>query len=255
MAGLIDTERRGPGAAAAVVKNSLSGVDSGGPDRRRENVVRWLAAHRPRVAGLGFGCARIGEMHSMAPDPVEYRLAAHMVPERRGDFLLGRRALRRALTEIGGDPGPVRMTGRRPRLPAGWVGTITHSAGVAAALAGSDTRFRSLGVDLELSPLPLEAAHLVLGAQEREWATAAGEPAAGRLTAAFAAKEAAFKALDPVLAGGGPRLLDIWLRPARGGFLAKVAEEPAVRLHVLVRSLPLGAFAWTALGNGPSWRR
>lgn len=224
---------------------------------------------RPVGAGLGFSTTSRWDVDSAPQYPVEYRLANRLVGERRKEFLVGRRAMRRALAGIGVTAGALPYDGPRPRLPAGTVGSISHSRGVAVAVAGVGQRFRGAGIDVEFTALPLQSAHLVLGPAELAWwRLARDEILAGQLLLdAFSAKEAAFKAVDALLPLS-PRLRDIRLRPVRGGFTAAVPTgcpaEPAdgtagaaLDVAVAVRRLPGGVLTWAlipALRHVPALR-
>jgi phosphopantetheinyl transferase (holo-ACP synthase) len=100
-----------------------------------------------------------------------------------------------------------------------------------------------LGIDLELRPLPASAAALVLGAGEIHWL---GE---GMCTCAeaFSAKEAAFKALDPLLDGGAPPLRQIQLVPTIGGFEVRLSAHPQVHWFVSIHHLAGAILAWMAI--------
>ena len=223
-----------------------------------------LTTLSPRLAALGaaLGLARVDEPGTPRPAaPGEEALAAAMQPTRRRDFLAGRRALRRAMATAGLPPAEVLRDGRRPRLPDGCAASISHSGGLAVALAGPRTRLRALGCDLELHALPLAAAHLVLDPGERARLGAAADPAATaerRLLAMFSAKEAALKAFSALLpADRAPTLLlDLTTAPAPGGFRVWPRQHPRAALHVhvqvLVRVHPTGpgVFTWTARGLG-----
>nr|AWX24487.1 phosphopantetheinyl transferase [Streptomyces conglobatus] len=138
--------------------------------------------------------------------------------------------------------------------PAGTTVSISHSGGLAVALAAPASRCRALGCDLELRGLPLAAAHLVLDPGEESWVRAAGGAAAAeaRLFALFSAKEAAFKAYGALLpAGRAPTtLLGISATPVPGGFLARHRrgrrEGPGQVLRIGVLPAGPGVFAWTA---------
>ncbi|WP_053849226.1 hypothetical protein [Streptomyces sp. NRRL B-24085] len=150
-----------------------------------------LTALRPRLlaAGLGLGVAAVSEPGAEPAGPAEATAAASMPEQRRLEFLAGRRAARRALRTVGLDCGEIPRSGRLPVFPPGRAASISHSAGIAVAVArGADGRL-PLGCDLELRPLPRAAARLVLRADE--------EPllAVWSVTALFSAKEAAWKAL------------------------------------------------------------
>ncbi|GAA0449100.1 hypothetical protein GCM10009544_09910 [Streptomyces stramineus] len=171
-----------------------------------------------------------------------------MLPGRRRDFLAGRGAARRALAAAGLPAGEILREGRRPVLPAGSVGSISHSAGLAVALAAPAHRFRALGCDLELRGLPTAAAHVVLTPDEQTWAIGAPTPAEAehRLLAAFSAKEAAFKAFGTLLPGSVTNLLGIAAHPVPGGFRARPRALPDRVLEVRVHPVGPGVFSWTA---------
>ena len=207
-----------------------------------------LVAARPAVNGLGFGVA--GE-----PDrgPGTRQLAAQMTTRRRVDFLIGRRALRDALADTGAlDPvgGVVIGERGRPVVPVGYTASVSHSRGIAVALAAPTERFCSVGIDLELSHLPDEAAHLVLTEPERVWLSNVDSPTERRhrLLTAFSAKESAFKALDPLFDAGNLRR--IHLIPVRDGFLAWPAGRPRVRVQVRVHPIGNGVLTWTVYAAG-----
>jgi 4'-phosphopantetheinyl transferase EntD len=167
-----------------------------------------------------------------------------MPPGRRTDFLTGRSALHRALRAAGLAADAVLCDGPRPLLPEGISASISHSGGVAVAVAGPSDRFRTLGVDLELTGLPLEAAHLVLRGPEARLLRGAPDAAARRLLALFSAKEAAFKALSPVIGRELLGLRDISLSASADGYLAQAARHPGPRLQVSARHLPGGVLCW-----------
>ncbi|MBB4928231.1 4'-phosphopantetheinyl transferase superfamily protein [Kitasatospora kifunensis] len=218
-------------------------------ERTLRRLVPVLAAE-----GLCLAIARDGETEALTHGPGERRLTAAMHPIRRSTFLAGRCAARRALrqaglpvTEIGYLAG-----GRRPAFPHGSVGSLAHCGGVAVAVVAQARRYRALGCDLELCPLPLETARLLLGPPERDWLGKASDPgtAEGRLLALFSAKEAAFKAFHTLLAADAPTLLrGIAVRPVRGGFRAVPEHLPAGPvLFVRLRAVcPGGVFSWAVL--------
>ncbi|KUJ41368.1 hypothetical protein ACZ90_68230 [Streptomyces albus subsp. albus] len=209
-------------------------------------LLPWLREH-----GLALGLARAGERSARPGGPAERGLAAAMPPPRRRDFLAGRCAARRALAAAALPVAQIPCAGRRPRLPAGCVGSISHSGGLAVALAAPGRRFGALGCDLELRGLPSAAAHLVLNAAEQAWMRGAASPARAehRLLAAFSAKEAAYKAYCALLPEGeAPALLrDIATVPVPGGFTARPKGRPGPPLRVRVDRVGPGVFSWTAV--------
>lgn len=145
-----------------------------------------------------------------------------MTPGRAAEWQAGRRAARRAIGHLTGQPAiPGSGPDRAPRWPAGLVGAITHHRGLAMALVGRAARFAGLGVDCEtLIDDPDRLAPLIL---------APGEPALGSgaapLTLAFSAKESLFKALSPQLGrffGFGAAEI---AAPCHGGVLLRLRQD------------------------------
>ncbi|MFF3405292.1 4'-phosphopantetheinyl transferase [Streptomyces sp. NPDC002742] len=174
-----------------------------------------------------------------------------MPPRRRADFLTGRSALHRAVRAAGLTAGAVLRDGPRPLLPDGISASISHSGGVAVAVAGPSDLFHTLGVDLELTALPLEAAHLVLRGPETELLNGDGDTdtATRRLHVLHSAKEAAFKALSPVIGPGLRGLRDIRLEAYADGYLARANRQPGPLVHVSARELPQGVLCWAVPRN------
>ncbi|WP_052069152.1 4'-phosphopantetheinyl transferase family protein [Streptacidiphilus albus] len=218
-----------------------------------ERVLAELTALAPRLAALGaaLGLARVDEPAAPRPAPGEAALAAPMHPTRRREFLAGRRALHRAMATAGLPPAEVLRDGRRPLLPEGCAASISHSGGLAVALAGPGPRLRALGCDLELHALPLAAAHLVLGPGERARLRTVADPATAErdLLATFSAKEAAFKAFSALLPGdrAPSLLLDLTAAPVPGGLRVRSRRHPSAAVHVHVHPTALGVFTWTAV--------
>ncbi|NEC77611.1 4'-phosphopantetheinyl transferase superfamily protein, partial [Streptomyces rochei] len=169
--------------------------------------------------------------------------------------------------------------------------SISHSAGIAVAVARAAGPGLPLGCDLELRPLPRAAARLVLREDEEELLDDRDEPfhAGSRLTGAgwtvtelFSAKEAAWKALagtgtdpDPDLglglaclgeAGETPQglrparptvsLRDLRVGPAEDGLcVVRPRADPARAVRVRVVRVGTGVFGYVldpSPGLGPS---
>jgi len=141
------------------------------------------------------------ELHGAAPAGLltesEAHAVSHCAPKRIGDFTAGRLCARRALEAFGvRDFSLLPAEDRQPRWPQGYVGSITHTEGYSAAVAGRGARFRSLGVDAET----IAAVHaelwprILLEAERRQLAQLRAPPDRERTAALiFAAKEAFYK--------------------------------------------------------------
>ncbi|MFG2603526.1 4'-phosphopantetheinyl transferase superfamily protein [Streptomyces sp. NPDC048514] len=201
-----------------------------------------LQAFREELAesGLGLGVASVTEPRLSPAGPGEASAVSSMPPPRRLEFLAGRLAARRALRAVGLDCGEIPRAGRLPRFPPGRAASISHSAGVAVAVARAPGRDTPLGCDLELRPLPAGAARLVLREDEEDMLSAARPGGAPwSVTALFSAKEAAWKALhtgrEPLPGGELRGLRDLRARPWADGLRveARNAAAPAVHVHVI----------------------
>jgi 4'-phosphopantetheinyl transferase EntD len=134
--------------------------------------------------------------------PEEARSVEHAVPKRIQEFAAGRQCARRALAELGRLDVSIPVAhDRQPLWPPGVVGSITHTAGLCAAVVAESTRLAALGVDTELSgAVKPELWRTICVADECAWisALAPGErPAA--VTLLFSAKEAFYKCQYPLL--------------------------------------------------------
>ncbi len=129
-------------------------------------------------------------------------LDAH--PKRQSEFLAGRHCARAALQALGysGSLPQRQADSRQPRWPEGCCGSISHSHGQAAALAGYALHWLGLGLDLERLIAPgraLKLARTLLTASETlQFQQLDASQAARWLTLVFSAKESLFKALNPV---------------------------------------------------------
>jgi enterobactin synthetase component D len=120
---------------------------------------------------------------------------------------VGRLAADDALAQLG---AANRIVGRgergQPLWPDGYVGTISHTAELAIAVAAQAHGLRGIGVDLERLTRGVSdrAARLVCLPSEEAWAQTqaprddAPESSAARRVMLFSAKEAVFKALYPI---------------------------------------------------------
>jgi 4'-phosphopantetheinyl transferase EntD len=133
--------------------------------------------------------------------PEEAACLGRAVAKRRQEFAAGRQCARRALQEFGVVDFPLRVgADREPLWPRGFVGSITHTAGICAAVVASRERFRGLGVDAEIvGVVGAELWPSICVAAETAWLASLPQPErAPAVTLIFAAKEAFYKAQFPL---------------------------------------------------------
>ncbi len=154
-------------------------------------------------------------------------------PRRHSDYLAGRLAARSALQQLGAQALVVGRDGDAPIWPKGFCGSISHSAGLAVAIAAASPPWRALGIDIEacIGANRLRALRFALSADERracddspdEWAS----------TRAWAAKEAAFKCSAAL--GANPTMQDLepqWPDAERGFVDAQVGDA-SIRIELV----------------------
>jgi enterobactin synthetase component D len=134
--------------------------------------------------------------------PDERAAADQLGPVRRRDWIAGRAALRALFAAAGAAPdAPLARDDRgAPVVPAGWVASISHKRGLAAAVLAPD-RGWTLGVDVEHAVPPrVDLGNRILTDAEQLTVSALPEADRGRrVTLAFAIKEAVYKAIDPLV--------------------------------------------------------
>ncbi len=121
--------------------------------------------------------------------PAEAQAIAGAVPARHAEFAAGRQAARAALGQMDVPACAIPVgPGRAPVWPSGVVGSISHDAGLAAAIVGPADRWQGLGLDIARRvPIDAQTAAVILRPDDPET-----DP-----LATFSAKEAAFKAQFP----------------------------------------------------------
>jgi len=124
---------------------------------------------------------------------------------RRAEFLAGRVCAQQALLRLTGTPHmPAQGEDRMPIWPLGFIGSISHTKGLAAAVVARRIDYRSLGMDLE-RPLgddecTNELIRSIQTPAERErLATLHALTRGEALTLAFSVKESVFKVLYPLV--------------------------------------------------------
>jgi 4'-phosphopantetheinyl transferase EntD len=138
---------------------------------------------------------------SSLPEEESYIRSA--APSRREEFLTGRWCARDALSKLGVPASPILVGCRRePLWPIGVVGTITHGAGLAAAVVGRVDRWRGIGIDiLEIESavsLLREADGLIASETEERQMKAITQGVDARVLL-FSAKESVIKAISTSL--------------------------------------------------------
>lgn len=126
--------------------------------------------------------------------PVEHAAVASAVPGRLAEFVAGRTAARRVLSDLGLPPLALPMAPDRAAVwPKGVSGSIAHAAGFAVAVARHGA---PVGVDIEAdTALPPDHWPIICGPEELH---RLGTNGTGRLVKhVFCAKEAVFKAQAP----------------------------------------------------------
>ncbi|UTW45959.1 4'-phosphopantetheinyl transferase superfamily protein [bacterium SCSIO 12696] len=125
------------------------------------------------------------------------------VPKRQAEFLAGRYCAARALNALGSRDLVVHSGENRiPRWPENTVGSISHTAGKAVAVAAWKKDYVGIGIDCEMQvsdevceriydtiAIPEDTQLLNRGGWEKAWF----------LTLLFSAKESLFKALYPTV--------------------------------------------------------
>ena len=121
--------------------------------------------------------------------------AAGMGAVRLATFSSGRRVAREALRCLDIHDWPILRQGRLPCWPPVIVGAIAHSRGLACALAVRTEDCRGVGVDIETERrVGARLAVRLLTQEERE-----NRPGPLWRTALFSAKEAVYKAVNPLI--------------------------------------------------------
>lgn len=175
--------------------------------------------------------------------PEEARHVAKAVPKRIAEFAAGRACARAALRALGVvDFALLPAPDRQPQWPAGFVGSITHTTGYAAAAVAPQSSMLALGLDAEVIGAPTrDIWSTIARADERLWLESlpAGEQPAA-VTLLFAAKEAFYKCQYP-LVGEWLDFHDLRVRVsgwggAEGTFLVDGARDLGLARHV---ALPL----------------
>ena len=135
--------------------------------------------------------------------PVESAGLGRAVQTRVQEFAAGRSCARLALAQFGIHDFPLAVRGdRQPAWPPSMVGSITHTAGLCAAVVGEAARFAGLGLDCEVvGDVEPELWPKICVPSETAWLRSLPTVEQARASALiFAAKEAFYKCQYPVVA-------------------------------------------------------
>ncbi|MGE4072907.1 MAG: 4'-phosphopantetheinyl transferase superfamily protein [Lysobacterales bacterium] len=189
------------------------------------------------------------DLEARAADAGIVAYADDLRPSRRREFLAGRLAARAALQQLGCAQPTVGMADLVPVWPAQYCGSISHSGGLAVAVAGGSPPWLSLGIDIELRMG--ERRHRVvrgfMAAAEARAVEHSSHPWAW--TRAWAAKEAAYKCCSAMGAEVAPEVLSpIWREPDWGVLEILIDGRPVV-IELVCRIA--GDLIWVLASNRP----
>ncbi len=175
-----------------------------------------------------------------AAHPEEQRLVGGASQARRDEFARGRACARAALLALGVDARDLPLLpGARGavRWPTGTTGSITHTTGWTGAVAARRAGWggvSSVGLDAEVGhPLDDDVLEVVASAAERRDLDllGSGHPAVPWSVVLFAAKEAVYKAVYP-LVGEPLDHGDVQVRLHRSRFVGRAAGRGSRHLRV-----------------------
>lgn len=171
----------------------------------------------PNVA---LACGRVDD-HTRELLAAERAGLERMGDVRRREYSSGRRVARHALELLGIRDVAVTTHGRVPVWPSGSVGSITHSRSLALAMVARAGNVAGMGVDLELERrVTDELAGRVLLRRERERSVEKDWR-----TMLFAAKEAVYKAVNP-LVGEYLEFGDVEVKAEEDGTFGAITTRP-----------------------------
>ncbi len=148
-------------------------------------------AHQ-RIAGLFPFHVSVSAMTVNCAEP-PYPTTAQRRAARRREFMGGRLCAKRALAGLGAVAASVgKQASGAPHWPEGFVGSISHTRDLCAAVVAQHYAGRSLGLDIECNGAAVSTlAALILAPSEAAPTSLFG--AGNWLTAIFSAKEAFYK--------------------------------------------------------------
>jgi 4'-phosphopantetheinyl transferase EntD len=186
--------------------------------------------------GTHIAYVSIEEMQGMKIELPQGLLDAHSA--KKAAFFAGRLCAKESCEKLGVLDAIVgQETSGRPQFPPGFVGSISHSAKYAFSIAGKETDWYSLGIDVEktdTSARKLEAIEkkILTSSERKKW-----EGNTHAILAIFTLKEAAFKCVN-------------WIRPCRtNSFEVLELEEDRIEICMRERGHDLSLLAYTELST------
>ena len=129
--------------------------------------------------------------------PEEVALAQGSSDQRRHEFSTGRFLAKEALTHLGISTQPILRDKRRPIWPEFVIGSIAHTKHVSVGAVAHSSSYLGLGVDVVvINAVDDRVANRILDEEERQWI--AQQDLLDWRTAMFSAKEAIYKAINPI---------------------------------------------------------
>jgi 4'-phosphopantetheinyl transferase EntD len=188
-----------------------------------------------------FGAEIWDEGQDFALHPEEAIHVAGAADRRRRDFALGRACARTALEGFGhGSAVITKGEDGAPLWPPGIIGSITHTQGYAAALAGERRNFAGIGIDAERAGgVGRDLWPRLFSPAEQEQIEHHVDPLLAA-TLFFSAKEASYKAWA---LKGAPGFRDIEIVLEDGGFIAGRAQARLKGCYAVDKGIVLVA-AW-----------
>ena len=148
------------------------------------------------IPGVYMVLGRVANYMSQL-DSKETAFVEESNPKRQSEFSTGRLLAKEALRHLGMSIQPILRDERRPVWPDFVIGSIAHTNHVSVGAVAHASSYQGLGVDLAvISAVDERVANRVFDERERNW-IASQEPMDWR-TAMFSAKEAIYKATNPV---------------------------------------------------------
>lgn len=158
---------------------------------------RAIAAQRLLVSDLFTWGLNDAQASMRTLYPVEARVCAGWRESRQREFATGRYCAHRAMERLGAPQVPVgRDSNGAPVWPPGVVGSISHTRGLAFAVAAPARVVRAVGIDVECIQSPASAEALTHVLRPEEWDWLARYPRAERglwVTVFFSARESIYK--------------------------------------------------------------